>query len=170
MTPTVLKKKTPLDASLLTSEQFAVVFQAYLECSDNIQAAIREMVEIVNDPESDEEEKFAAVSTIADALFPASHNGVLGADLFATDDDDVEITKLLERLDQKEASFADRVAELLGVKGMTQGELASAIGIGQPAISMMLSRQSRPQHRTVEKIAKVLRVDPEDLWPGISDG
>jgi DNA-binding phage protein len=165
----VMKRKATLDASLLASQQFAQVFQAYLECSDEIQAAINDMVEIANDPESTEDDQFAALSTIADALFPESKNGILGDDLIFPDDDP-EITKLLDRLDKKEAAFAERVTELLKAKNITQTDLAATVGIGQPAISMMLSRESRPQHRTVVKIAKALQVDPEELWPGISDG
>ncbi len=49
---------------------------------------------------------------------------------------------------------------------MSQVELAAAIGVGQPAISMMLSRNCRPQRRTVECIARALEVTPNDLWPG----
>ena len=34
------------------------------------------------------------------------------------------------------------------------------------AVSMLLSRQSRPQRRTVERFARARGVAPEDLWPG----
>ena len=68
---------------------------------------------------------------------------------------------------EEEATFAERLTALLEVKGMSPGGLADAVGVGQPAISMMLARQCRPQRRTVEKIANVLKVAPEELSPGI---
>jgi hypothetical protein len=52
---------------------FAFMFQAYLECSDEIQAAIRDMVAIVNDPAATEDERDAAIATITEALFPNRH-------------------------------------------------------------------------------------------------
>ena len=45
---------------------------------------------------------------------------------------------------------------------------AAAIGVGQPAISMVLTRNCRPQRRTVEKIAKALDVSAEEVWPGFT--
>ncbi len=49
----------------------------------------------------------------------------------------------------------------------TQNELAAKVGIGQPAVSMMLNRACRPQRKTVIRFAEVLEVAPQDLWPGI---
>jgi transcriptional regulator with XRE-family HTH domain len=49
---------------------------------------------------------------------------------------------------------------------MTQEQLAAAIGVGQPAISMMLNRNCRPQARTVKKLADALGVEIEELWLG----
>lgn len=49
---------------------------------------------------------------------------------------------------------------------MTQDQLAEKIGVGQPAISMMLKRQCRPQKRTVQRLAEALGVAAEELWPG----
>ena len=69
-------------------------------------------------------------------------------------------------MEREEATFAERLAALLEAKDMTQERLAEAIGVGQPAVSMMLNRNCRPQRRTVEKIAKALKVSPEDVWPG----
>jgi len=48
---------------------------------------------------------------------------------------------------------------------MTQEELAEKTGVGQPAISNMLNRQCRPQHRTVRRFADALGISPEELWP-----
>jgi len=155
---------------VIASRAFADVFRAYLECSDAVQEAIRDMVEIVNDPESAAEEVNAALLTIAEALFPCRSNGGLGVDLeecetIAPDD----IRAKLEEADSQEAAFAERVSTLLTKKQMTQSDLASAIGVGQPAISMMLSRKCRPQRRTVEKIAGALEVSASDIWPAYED-
>ena len=51
------------------------------------------------------------------------------------------------------------------VSEMTQAQLAGVVGIGQPAISMMLKRQCRPQQRTVQRLAEALGVAAEKLWP-----
>ena len=53
----------------------------------------------------------------------------------------------------------------MAATGMTQVELAEKVGIGQPAISMMLNRTCRPQKKTVQKLAAALGVAPVDLWP-----
>jgi lambda repressor-like predicted transcriptional regulator len=158
------------DLELATSRVFASVFHAYMECSAPVQEAIRDMIDIVNDPESTPEETEAALVTIADALFPSWTNGDLGADLEECETgapDDVR-PKLAEA-DSQEALFADRVGELLKKTGMRQKDLADRIGVGQPAISMMLSRKCRPQRKTVEKIAEALGVLPSDIWP-LHDG
>jgi len=45
-------------------------------------------------------------------------------------------------------------------RGLTQAALAERIGVGQPAISMMLSRKCRPQRHTIEKLAAALQMAP----------
>jgi ERCC4-type nuclease len=154
---------------LIASQQFAQVFQAYMECSDEVQGAIRELVLVVNDPEAERDEVEAALSTIAEALFPSCLDGMLGVDLEGLDIIDREshgqAAALLDELDAQEATFAERVSALLEQTQMTQGDLAAALDIGQPAISMMLARKCRPQRRTVERIAEVLGVKPSDLFP-----
>ena len=71
-----------------------------------------------------------------------------------------------KRMDLEEETFANSLDGHMKSKGISQVELAAAIGVGQPAISMMLSRDCRPQRRTVEKLARALGVPPNDLWPG----
>lgn len=58
------------DGRLIASKVFADVFQAYLECSNEIQAVIRDMVQVVNADNFTEEERDAALAKIAEALFP----------------------------------------------------------------------------------------------------
>jgi len=165
---TTPNSKGKTDGNLIASQMFAQVYQAFLECSDDVQKAVQDMVQIVNAPDATVDEREAALETMAEALFPSKHNGTLGisledCDRFAPKDD----LAILRQMDQEEATFADRLNALLEAKNMTQSELANAIGVGQPAISMMLSRNCRPQKRTVEKIAQVLKVTPEEIWPGI---
>lgn len=71
-----------------------------------------------------------------------------------------------ERIESVVRPFADTLARLLAEKQMTQAELARRIGVGQSAISTMLSRRCRPQPRTLGKLADALGVPVEDLWPG----
>jgi DNA-binding XRE family transcriptional regulator len=156
-----------ISADRLTSVMFANVFQAYLECSDEVQAAIKEMVQVINADDATYDEREAAIATISEALFPSKHNGDLGIDI--EEHEQIargEIKALLTQMDAEEATFSLRLQQIMEHKDMTQGDLAKAIGVGQPAISMMLARGCRPQRRTVEKLAEALRVSVEDLWPG----
>jgi len=152
----------------IASEMFARVFQAYQECSDEVQAAIRSMTAIVNSDDASEEERNAAVGTIAEALFPRKHDGELGIDLEDCDrlarDEEKQV---LEQLNAEEAGFAERLQSIMEMRELTQADVAKAIGVGQSAISMMLARNCRPQRRTVEKLAEALKVSIEDLWPGM---
>jgi predicted XRE-type DNA-binding protein len=158
------------DPGLVASKMFADVFQAYLECSDEVQAAIRDMVKIVNAPDATPEEQEAALGTIAEALFPSKHNGVLGVCLDDCEKDaPKDVKAILKQMNHQETTFGERVNALLEAKSMTQADLAAVIEIGQPAVSMLLSRSCRPQRRTVEKIAKALKVAPEDIWPGYNE-
>jgi len=168
MTAVLKKRESRPDANLASSQFFAQLMHAYRECSDEVQSAIDEMVDIVNDADATEEDKNAALSTIAEALFPSHHNDILGIDLEECERTaPPEIRAVLDAMDQQEATFGDRVNALLDAKSMTQAELGIAIGVGQSAISMMLSRECRPQRRTVENIASALEVDASDLWPDI---
>lgn len=164
---TAYRKARQLDSDKLASQHFAQVFQAYLECSDAVQAAIKDMVRIVNDQESTREEVDAAVSTIAEALFPMRNNGALGMDLDEMKNGaPKEASELLARLEENQATFAERVTALLAEKQMTQADLARATGVQPSAMSMLLSRDCRPQRRTVDKVAEALGVPPNTLWPG----
>ncbi|MCA9086083.1 MAG: helix-turn-helix transcriptional regulator, partial [Planctomycetaceae bacterium] len=99
---------------------------------------------------------------------PQSHNGALGADLAELEEEaskDVDVKAVIAELDAEETRFGERVKAALATVGMTQQELANAIGVGQPAVSMLLNRECRPQRRTVEKIANALNVPFAELWP-----
>lgn len=145
--------------------------RAYMECSDQIQASIREMMEIINSPDSDDDERAMAEETIAEAILPRVCDGQLGADLAIIDE--VAATNrpdgvtALEEVDQEEETFAERLRVIMDQKGVTQDSLAKQVGVGQSAVCMMLNRDCRPQRRTIGKIAKALSVSPKDLWPSI---
>lgn len=68
-------------------------------------------------------------------------------------------------MDREEVTFAERLRGVMEEKGVTQQTLADRVGVGQPAIAMMLARQCRPQQRTVVKLAQALGVDRSELWP-----
>jgi hypothetical protein len=142
------------------------VLRAFMECSSQIQQGVLKMAQIINDPNTDQDEKMAAGDTLMEALYPRYIGEELGMDLEQYDTIQREIDSEIEReLDQETDTFAARLAALMEQQKMTQQDLANLIQVGQPAISMMLARQCRPQRRTVERIAKALGVEVKDLWP-----
>lgn len=152
---------------------FAPLMMAYLECSDELQKAARKMFAALADPNLDEDDRHLAAMTLAEILFPNKHEGTLGSDLNECEQMDAkhseETHRALEAMDDEEASFAERLRAVMDLKGVTQLELAEKIGVGQPAISMMLQRACRPQKRTVTKLAEALGVDAGDLWPNLEE-
>lgn len=150
----------------LTVEQlreFARIMTAYLECSDELQAHARKMLNALADQSLDEDDRKLAALTLADLLFPDPHDLKECEAQGAAHSD--ETRDVLAAMDEEEASFALRLRAAMDKSGMTQSELAEKIGVGQPAISMMLQRDCRPQKRTVIKLAQALGVDPAELWP-----
>ena len=160
------------DPDLMTSRMFAQVFQAYMECSEELQEVIRDMASIVNDPEATNEEQAMACSTIAEALFPWRCNGLLGVNL--EEEERVvsvhheEAKKVYLAMDKQEAHFGARVQELMAERdqpGRTGPGLRNRTAGGlQPPVA----RQSPPR-RTVEKIATALGVPPTEIWPEFGD-
>jgi lambda repressor-like predicted transcriptional regulator len=153
----------------LTLLQAAKFLRAYLECSDAIQGGIRDLLEILNDPNTDDDDRDSTLITLADALFPNPHDGKLGMDLEESEQLGAgyseEMRDALDAMDREEATFASRLRDAMGKKGVTQERLAAYIGVGQPAISNMLNRQCRPQRRTVLRLAQALDITPDALWP-----
>lgn len=148
---------------------------ALMECSDTLREDALQLLEQLGNPELDEDDRYASSMLLADILFPhRDPNGCVGLDLaeaekFSTQQEDPAVNEEaaheLGRMNLEEATFADRLQRLMHEKGITQERLAEQIGVGQPAISMMLQRQCRPQQRTVKRIADALGVSPGDLWP-----
>ncbi len=149
----------------------AKFIRAYLECNESIQEVIRSMLEILDDPQADADERDMAMSTLADALFPQPYKGQLGMDLEESERDasqeSEELHGMTDEMDRQEASFAGRLAQAMKAQDLSQADLAKRIGVGQPAISNMLNRNCRPQKRTVFRLAEALNMAPDELWPGI---
>jgi lambda repressor-like predicted transcriptional regulator len=139
----------------------AKMLHGYLECDDVIQAGIRNTLATINDPATDEDDRVMALHTLAEALFPERHDGLLGRDLAELDD---ELATVESDLQQEETHFAERLAALMHERGLSQADLARRMGIGQPAISNMLNRRARPQQATVNRFAEALGVEPSELW------
>jgi predicted XRE-type DNA-binding protein len=168
---TTMSRSRPASIDLAASQMFAHFFHAFLECDPSIQDVVRDMAEIINDPDTDADDRALALSTLHEALFPARspHDGMLGVDLEDEESHAMgEESEIQEDFNRQEDGFARCVEGLLRERNMTQGQLAEAIGVKQPAIAMMLGRKARPQRRTVEKVARALNVAPERLWPGFA--
>ena len=149
----------------------APIFHAFLECSSELQDHAKSMMAIIADPATDDDDREFAVMTLADILFPNTHEGdkMLGLDLKDAEElakQHPESKAVLDRMDEEEATFAERLERQMAARGLTQTELAQRVGVGQPAIAMMLKRECRPQKRTVARLAEALDVTPDELWPG----
>lgn len=150
------------------SHIFAHTFtRAYQAASPKIKEVIEAMCLIVNDKDATHEERESALDTLNEALFPMSKDGEYGVALekikiLPTDEgqDHADAASL----NAQEAHFANRVNALMKKRGLTQAVLAERIGVGQPAVSMILNRECRPQRRTVKKIADALGVTPAEIW------
>jgi len=148
----------------------APVILALSECDEELRAEAIELFKDLASGELDEEQRTATVALLAEILFPnADHKGVPGLDLVEAEAIAPTIApeskEILEQMDEEEGFFAQQLATLMKEKGLTQGQLAAKVGLGQPAISMMLNRAGRPQRKTVLRFAEALGVPPETLWP-----
>ena len=162
-----IEKSNP--ATRLFTENVRIYLQirsAYDQCDDDIKQVIDEMVDIVSSDASTEDERESATATIVEALFPGLAVEVLNSCERFRKSPSAQLRSL--EMAEEERLFAERVQTQMDRIPMTQESLATAIGIGQPAISNMLNRQCRPQRRTVLRIANALGIDPEELWPGIN--
>jgi predicted XRE-type DNA-binding protein len=145
---------------------------AFAELDEELRVEALELFKALASGKLDEEQRIATTALLAEILFPhANHNGLPGLDLAEAEQTapkvNPEAKETLERMDAEEADFAKRLRQLMEARNLTQAELASAVGIGQPAVSMMLNRACRPQKKTVLRFAEALGVGPEELWPGI---
>jgi transcriptional regulator with XRE-family HTH domain len=151
----------------------------YMECSDEVQSVVRSMFAVIESEHTTDEDRHRAFATIADAfhLRPEDGHGSYGLD-FRKSQTDIEtkhphpawqpiIADRHAQMDFQEAAFADRVKAILQQKNITQEELAERIDCTQSAVSKMLARKSRPQRKTILKMATALNVEPTLLWPDL---
>ena len=151
----------------LTSIQRELV-KAYLECSDDLQRVVMSMFAVLDSKDATSEERHRALTTIADALFLNPQKMRYVMDLAASEVETPEIKDTLasqvRRVDEREATFAERLREVLDRKHISQSELADRTGCSQSAISHMLTRNARPHKKTILKLAEALQVEPAELW------
>lgn len=166
-------------AVLRISDEQRGFIRKYLECSDGVQSVVRSMFAVIESEHTTDEDRHRALSTIADALNlrPEDGHGSYGLD-FRKSQTEIEskhpgpawrpiIADRHAQMDSQEATFADRVKAILQQKNITQEELAERIDCTQSAVSKMLARKSRPQRKTILKMATALNVEPTLLWPDL---
>jgi transcriptional regulator with XRE-family HTH domain len=143
------------------------------ECSDAVQRVVIKLLGVIKNPDTTPAERQRALSTIADALFinPDETDGGYGQDLAISEPYAAgkvpRLAREVEKMNTQEATFAQRLRELMEAKRISQQELADRAHCTQPAISQMLNRACRPQKKTILKLAEALNVQPRDLWPDI---
>jgi transcriptional regulator with XRE-family HTH domain len=144
---------------------------ALAECGDPVQEVVVKLLGVVKSQHTTVVERQRALRAIADALFPNSEGGEHGLDLIASEAsaaaESSSLAREVQRMNTQEATFADRIRELMETKRISQQELAARAGCSQPAISQMLNRTCRPQKKTILKLAEALNVRACDLWPEI---
>ncbi len=142
------------------------VLDMFLKLDRRTQEAVRAKVKVAVDPAASAEQRQQAEQAVVAALRLKEERSPRPRALSREDRLSSEQQSLREGLDRQEAEFAERLSRLMAERQMTQAELARRIGVGQSAVSMLLSRKCRPQPRTVGKIAEALGVAVEELWPG----
>lgn len=163
---------TPESVDVAQYQKAAQIVLALQECDPKLKVTAIKLLRNLLSGELDDYQKYATCTLLAEILFPnADEDGRLGLDMEEAEqiarDTAPEAKAVLAQLDQDEATFAQRVQELMDARGLTQAELAKRVGIGQPAVSLMLKRQSRPQYSTVVRFAQALGVEPKELWPPV---
>jgi DNA-binding XRE family transcriptional regulator len=160
-----------MDLEAAAFQAAAPIVLALAECDDELRGEAFELFQQLANGDLDEEQRYATTALLAEILFPRTDSeGLPGLDLAEAEalasSSDAESKDILARMNEEESAFAQRLRELMALKGVTQAELAAKVGIGQSAISMMLNRTCRPQRKTVLRFAEALGVAAEDLWGG----
>lgn len=155
------------------------LIRRYLECSDEVQSVVRSMFAVLEHQQTTNQDRERAINTIADALFlkPFEGHGRYGVDLSRIERETAEkheqvewrpvVSNRLDQLDSQEATFAERLRLALKEKNLTQKELGDRIGSSQSAVAKMLSRNARPQRKTIFKMAQALNIEATELWPNL---
>jgi lambda repressor-like predicted transcriptional regulator len=149
----------------------APIVCALMECDEDLRNEAIGLLKHLASGQLDEHERVATITLLAEILYPrADDKGIPGLDLEEAEEiakrEFPESRETLSRMDEEETFFANRLREIMEKKGLTQAALAEIVGLGQPAISMMLTRGCRPQRKTIMRFAEALGVKPEELWIG----
>ena len=174
-TTTKATHEFPAELQVSAFKLASSILHALQECAPNLREVALELFDQLNSDDLDTEQAHATTALIAEILFPnADADGIPGLDLAEAEKIapaiDAAAGPLLAEMDAQEATFATCLRAAMTEKGFTQAELAAKVGIGQPAVSMMLNRACRPQRKTVQKIAAALGVSEADLWPTPPEG
>lgn len=91
------------------------------------------------------------------------------------DADPVIADKLVEArkqvgIDLTPADGAIRLCHLRMAKGMSQADLADAINVKQPMISLLESRKQKPTEETIRSLAAALEVSFDTLMMALANG
>ena len=151
------------NATIANPFEAARFLRAFVECSRETQEIVLEMASIISDKNSTDDERTLACDAMFEALFPGTATDVL--EKCRQQLRSPEAAEAAASLKTEGNGFANRVRALMAEKGITQENLATAAGIGQPAVSNILNRNCRPQRRTIARFADALGVSAEDLWP-----
>lgn len=159
--------------SVLKLSALKSIALALQECTPELREQALVLMGDLGSGQLDEYDTQATTALLAEILFPSSdEDGLPGMELKRAEGIAKEICpeskEALRKMDEDESAFADRLRDLMQEKKLTQAALAEKVGVGQPAIAMMLQRDCRPQKRTVVRIAEALGVNPEQLWPGLA--
>jgi DNA-binding XRE family transcriptional regulator len=157
-------------SSVSTSPKISEVLQAFFQLDARTQQEIQEQVKRVSDPQTTAAERDRAEKKLAALLRSVGKNDQAGPVIDRDERFSPAHHELRTRMQEAEATFAQTLARLMAERQLTQAQLAERIGVGQSAISMLLKRRSRPQRRTLGKLAQALGVSVEALWPGFGSG
>jgi len=134
-----------------------------------VQLTTLQMLRIIENPASTDEDRSRACSTIRDSLqiaeSPTQYGRVLGEPQFHALGQCQNVVSHDTKLVTQEADFWEKVRQLMRTKTVTQLQLAERMGTTQPAVSQMLNRKCRPQRATILSLATALDVEPQGLWP-----
>lgn len=68
-------------------------------------------------------------------------------------------------LSKKDVAFGIRLKKFRSKAKLTQEELAEKIGLSRDFIALLETGRRRPSVKTIQKLARVLRVKSSDLLP-----
>ena len=165
---TSMQAPSTLEVAALNSA--APIILALEECSTELREEAFILFGNLASGELDASEQLRTVALLTEILFPnADDVGLPGLDLVEAEriapSQNPEAEGILSEMNQEEETFAIRLQSIMSERGWTQAQLAEKVGLGQPAISMMLQRNCRPQKKTIQRFADALQVKPVELWP-----